>query len=125
HSFQNARTHAVTIQKRVTICGSEDKISCTQRWGKYLLIFIDNDGDKLVDNKELLAIQHLNQSKVTIFTKVSAGLPYININPDGSARQLGSFIVCPQHPRDSAIRRITWNKTGRAYLARELDGDLV
>src|SRR5690606_2680563 len=103
----------ITQQKRITICGSNDGITCSRDWERYLIIFVDENRDKQADTNELYYSLDVGISESNMTTRVSAGLPYIDINVDGSARQLGSIIICPRANNDRAIRRITWNRSGR------------
>lgn len=122
-SYQSARTAAVTNGKAIKFCGSDDAFHCKRTWKNYILVFSDFNHNNIVDDGELISARNLLKNKGKIVTKVSLGLPYVTLNSDGSARQLGSMIVCPPSAINSHVRAITWNRVGRSYNNLDLNND--
>jgi len=124
-SFQQARTMAVTNNNTIMLCGSNDGVSCSKDWSEFILVFEDSNDDKIAAEEEIITQQSLSLSHGIVKTRVSLGLSYIKINPDGSAKYLGSMIFCPNNEKAQLIRRVTWNRVGRPYYGRDTDGNGV
>lgn len=126
HGFQQARSHAITNRGVVKICGSDDGLSCQKQWSKFLIIFNDENDDDVIDTGEIINQVNLDLDTSTILTKVSLGKSYIELKPDGTPKQWGNFIYCPNDKSDKKLlRRVTWNRIGRPYYGKDINGDGV
>ncbi|MGI1678800.1 MAG: GspH/FimT family pseudopilin [Cellvibrionaceae bacterium] len=123
HSLLFARSSAVSLKENIIICGSENGSQCSLKWSHSIIIFSDKNKNKKPELDEIINQNPVNINNFTILTKVSFGLPYVKINSEGNSSQLGSFIVCPHEERPKSIRRITWNRAGRAYYGADTDKD--
>jgi type IV fimbrial biogenesis protein FimT len=120
--FQVARATAITTQQTLTVCGSRNGSTCSREWGRYFLIFADENDNKTGEAEELIRLEDLGFDESRITTKMALGLPYTRIKPDGSVSFQGSMTYCAVGKPES-IRRVTWNIVGRPYLGRDTDGD--
>lgn len=121
-----ARNEAITRGRRVIICKSADAISCadTGSWEQGLVVFVDNNDDKVLDADEILRVHTKFDSTVTI-TGDSMVNEYIAYSSDGRTRmdtgasQEGILSICGIRLRsddlDSRLRSaIKIYKVGRA-----------
>lgn len=122
---QLARATAVKENRPITLCGSDDGRTCSRDWRDTLLIFNDINDDHQASENEIIVQQDLGLKHGQVRTRLGFGLRYMVFNANGSARYLGSLIVCPDRTNDSAIRRVTWNRVGRPYYGRDRDGSGV
>jgi type IV fimbrial biogenesis protein FimT len=122
-AFQQARTAAISTGKTITFCGSNDGESCEKKWTEYLLIFTDENQDKIAQAEEIILKDAFNKRGVNLITRVSLGLSYTKISSDGSAKFAGSVIYCPDNGDPRYMNRVTWNRVGRPYLGVDIDED--
>ena len=122
----NARSTAVSNSAQVTLCGSRDGLTCARDQIAYLLSYVDRDNNHRLDASEpLLQRLRIGDSHNNLRLSASLGRSYLVFNRDGSARQAGSFIYCPASRHRNAARRVTLSLPGRAYIARDRNGDGV
>lgn len=120
--LQFGRVTAVTTQQTLTVCGSNDGKTCLREWGNYLLIFADENDNKICETGELIRQENLGFGDSRITTRVGWGRPYTRMKPDGSVSFQGSIVYCSAG-NPSSVRRVTWNMLGRPYFGRDSDGD--
>ena len=116
-SYQYARTEAVTRGKKITLCGSDDGVSCSVIWQKSLLIFEDANNDKRVNETEWRHNIDINLAHGYIHTKAGLTSPYLHLNSDGTVNRNGSIIVCQPGQPEHTQQIIYW-RTGRPYFSK-------
>lgn len=121
-TFNLARSTAVERQQIITLCGSNDGETCSRQWGKYLLVFRDEDDSRTAETEELIVRQELGFADSPFLTRLGWGRSFTQIQRDGSVNLQGSIVYC-RSESPYAARRITWNMVGRPYMARDRDGD--
>jgi len=122
--LQFARNTAMNRGYKVTLCGSEDGEHCTNRSILKILVFKDEDNNHHL-NKTDLALQLIDLGLKAQQVQLRAALNrnYIEFDGNGRARQSGSFIYCSPNKEARNSRRVVISLSGRAYLARDKDGD--
>lgn len=110
-----ARSHAITLGKRVTLCGSLDGEQCSADWsdGHSVLIFIDRNENRRLDSEERLLLA--DNSLGGHWQWRGSGLrSYMRYGPMGQAVDFGSFYLCPNKAGEDG-RRLRINAAGRSY----------
>lgn len=114
-AWQQARTQAITRSTRVTICGSDDGMTCKKEWKEQLIIFVDGNNNHNPDSDEVVQTYSIKASQGTVQTRIGLGKNYAYLEPNGKAPLTGSFLYC--HARDPGVeRKISWNLNGRLYM---------
>ena len=122
HNLQLARTQAIMQNRRITICGTADGISCIRRWENIdLMIFFDENGNKQRESSEPLL--RLTPVPSGIFAWRGANRDYLRYQRDGSVIEFGTFTYCNATRDPRYARQLTINRAGRAYWSKDSDGD--
>ena len=116
-----ARNEAVTRQKKVSLCPSDDGESCSgdpRGWQRGYIVFIDNDGNRRLDpNEEMLRVQAAQQRELRLFS--TAGRPAVTFSADGGAWGSNTtFSVCLDNSGD-ANRAVVLYGSGRARVDKK------
>lgn len=137
-AFHVARSEAIKLNSRVTICSSNDGSSCSgsASWKDGWIVFVDADGNlsgtgavcsaietdcllrshDAIDD-DLLTVNGVdsNESAVTSFTFTSRGLPKTN----NGASKSGTFSVCSKDSRGVALgsRAVVLSLSGRVRIS--------
>ena len=122
-AFHFGRELAISSGKIVTLCPGRDK-GCEGEWNDGLKIFIDVNGDAVLDAEDEL-LEYINFPKdVKISWKGSGGSNYLKFSPTGIARQFGRLHLCSTEGDLRFARAITINRQGRLrrYIDRNGDG---
>lgn len=115
-----ARSTAVTRNRRIGLCPSDDAQSCTgdpHGWQNGYIVFIDSDGDRDRDSSEtILRVRNRLPGSLSLFS--SAGRPAVSFRPDGTAWSTNTtFSVC--HGENPAnYRSVVLYGSGRARVDR-------
>lgn len=119
-----ARNSAISLNTTVTICGSRDGLSCVKDGISSLLVFRDvNRNHKIDISDSVLQNTSLKTKGTQVRLGAALGRNYIEFNASGRARQTGSFYYCPKNRDPRMAKRVTVSLTGRAYIARDGNGD--
>jgi len=119
-----ARGIAINRRQWVTVCGSRGDGSCTGQTMKFLIVFEDKNQNHQLDLDETMHQRiELGTEPRQLSLKAGFGKSHIEIDSHGRARQAGSFYYCPKNNDSRFAQRITINRAGRAYIARDGDGD--
>jgi len=113
-AWQHARSQALTQAKTLTLCGSNDGLSCAALWQKQLILFHDIDGDHEPSEGEVIHHYPIEASRGSIQSRISFGLKYTKITQEGRSSLTGSFLYC-SNTTEPIERKITWNQPGRPY----------
>ncbi len=113
------RQTAIASNERVILCGHDKKQGCTSKNIESMIVFIDLNNDFLFDKEKEEILNSVTFAKGDYSIKWNRKLP-LRYRSDGTISFPGSFIFCPQDKKNvQAIRRITVNRTGRAYIAKK------
>ena len=113
-----ARSEAIKSNRQVTLCASEDKLTCSNgSWGSYSIAFIDrgvvgeiNDGDEII--KQF-------QRALSTLQVLQAGLNgSVSFTPDGASDTSGAFMVCDRM-NNAEPRRICLSRSGVVNVTKE------
>lgn len=123
--LNSARLHAVKSGHRVIFCGADTELNCTRDDVRQFIVFEDQNRNQRRDPGEpvhsIWSIANGSNAQL----RPSLGLSYATFNPDGSARQAGSVIICSVNGNPQHIRRVTVSLPGRVYRALPEEGGLV
>jgi len=121
-----ARQAAVSYQKKITYCGSNDGTSCTKTWSKMTLTFINNDDDNrtLGENDQLLNSRRAANKRTHFSWRAFKNKSYLVFLPSGfTDYQNGSFTLCPFDKDAAYAKQIILNTAGRTRFARDTDNN--
>lgn len=114
-----ARSESLYRGRPITICGSSNGMDCSRSDITELITFIDDNLNRKLDSDELaLHYTSLPTMSGTLTLRASLKRSYIVFNHDGSARQAGSFVYCPNSGKSHLMRKVTLSLSGRSYIAR-------
>jgi type IV fimbrial biogenesis protein FimT len=120
-----ARNEAVTRNRPISLCPSEDGATCSRDpggWQRGYLIFVDEDGDRNRTGSEtILRIQGAQRQPLRLHS--TAGRPAIRFRPDGAAWSTNTtFSVCLGD--DPGMNRaVVLYGTGRARVDKRRPGN--
>lgn len=121
-----ARQTAMTRRIEVTLCGSTDDMRCANRWtGIPTLVFADDNANRKLDAGEALLARSTLTRSGRIHWRASGGRDYLRFRPDGSVREIGSFVYCSPDGDARHTRALIVSFTGRTRSAVDRDGDGV
>ena len=120
--LQTARQHAITQNKTVSFCGANNLGECKLRDFEQLQIFIDDNGNKKLDNQEELLTQYTLRLQGALSLNSHTAIKYKH---NGSSATPASFIYCPKVDAPQLIQRITLSMPGRVYVAPPAPGGIV
>jgi type IV fimbrial biogenesis protein FimT len=118
-----ARDLAITNNDRVTICPSSNGATCNGAgWADGRIVFIDLDGDRVVDVEETVKRVTADMRDIDVATaEFGAAITYL---PNGRAMaetvrdNTGEFIICDDRGADHA-RALIVDISGRARISQE------
>lgn len=121
--FHYARDLAITNNNRVTICPSSNGASCNGAgWEDGRIVFIDADGDRVVDADETVQRVTTDMGDVDVATaQFGAAITY---RPNGRAMantprdNSGEFIICDDRGAEHA-RALIVDISGRPRISHE------
>lgn len=119
------RNYAVTKVREVELCGSDDGQNCKKHWSKQLIAFIDKNDNGQAEPEEVVRVFQLELEAAHIRSRIAYGKAYTTFKPNGQASFTGSLIYCPNRNNAKNLRRVTWNRVGRAYRGLDRNGDGV
>lgn len=117
-----ARSEAIKRGHRVTLCKSEDAISCTTKgnWAQGWILFADANDDGIFNNQETLLRVHQaissNSLSLTGNRNVQHYISYVSSGfsrRSSGAVQNGTLILCDSRGFGKHSRAIVINNTGR------------
>lgn len=119
-----ARTSAIERGSTVTICPSQDGVSCSGNWSHGSIVFADLNGNREIGDDDLLIRSSLTGLRGTLRWRAFQNRQYLQIDPTGFMRhQSGNFTYCPADSDARLARQLVVNATGRTRLAVDSDGD--
>lgn len=127
-SLNYARSMAVSRQRTVTICGSDDGSSCngSSNWSAGGLVFIDSDEDHdLGASEELLRQIRSVPENASLTLALSFAREYLRYTPTGGLELQGSLKYCPPDDETESGWILVFHVTGRPYFGIDNNGDGV
>ena len=124
-TIQAGKSAAITTGTTVTLCRSRDGLSCGGAWGDGILIFTDENRDRVIDNNDLL-IRHVTFPNSEGYIKFRAfqNKQYLQLTSLGFTHsQNGNFTYCPFSGEDRLARQLIVNRAARLRFAQDSDGD--
>ncbi|MEJ1358659.1 MAG: GspH/FimT family pseudopilin [Candidatus Sedimenticola sp. (ex Thyasira tokunagai)] len=109
-----ARSEAVTRRVKVTLCPSDDKITClkTTEWHHGFIIFSNENGNGVVDGEDqLLRTYQPSSSRVEIYS--TPGRKKLSYKPDGGARGSNATLAICDAGGELPPRYVIVSGTGR------------
>ncbi len=113
--LNSARKFAITSGRRVTFCGVDAGGNCIRSDIERFAIFIDQAYDQRLDDADSVFAYGAIKYPGTVELDASNNR-HITFNADGTARQFGAVMLCPQQPEPQLNRRIVVHRMGRPYL---------
>lgn len=123
-----ARQAAVSYQRKITYCGSNDGKRCSKTWSKMTLTFINNDNDNktLGEDDQLLNSRRATNNHTFFSWRAFKNKSYLVFLPNGfTDYQNGSFTLCPSDKNASHAKQIILNTAGRTRFSRDTDNNGV
>ena len=119
-----ARLEAIKRSRVVVLCASSDLNSCQAttgaNWNDGWLVFVDDDGDGVLDAGELiLKREAAGPNGFSITSSLGA---MISLAPRGRLRSQGSVVICDNGNTANAMALNLW-VTGLGRMASDGDGD--
>ena len=117
--MQGAREHAINHNREVTLCGTNATGECVKTAFTKLVIFIDENANKSVQDSETVITETtLNAPRGSLTLKIGAvGDLAAIFKQDGSSSTASSYVYCPKNASYTQLRKkITLSNTGRSYV---------
>ncbi len=123
---QFTRIQAVNYHSQVILCPTNNQLDCINDWKHDLMIFVDNDNDKIrSEDEQLLRVETLienpgHDNNETIKWHASGSLRYLRFKADGStANQNGRLTYCLIKSGNVYAKQLIIYRTGRARKASQ------
>ena len=126
-SLQVARFEAIKRNRDITICKSNDAVSCSGSWSDGWIIFSDFNKNKQLDTSDgdqIIEVKTLSNAEFSINWNAFRSDTYIRYNALGFIHSNnGTFKLCPPNSDARYARAIIINRLGRARVSRDADQD--
>lgn len=121
-----ARTTAISENRKVTICPTDETQICLSEWTNGYMSFIDENGDRKLNNEEKILTYFKNQNeKLTLSWKAFGFRKSLQWLETGiTNHQNGSFQFCYNNDA-SKSRALIITKAGRIRYSKDIDGDNI
>ena len=128
-AVQFARTAAITMRRTVSLCPTDDALTCGPRdtWHNGAIIFVDSNRNGRRENGEIVlrALPALPLGS-RVYWRSFRNRSYLSFTSTGlTAWQNGSFRYCPASNDPTLAREVILNPAGRLRRATDQDGDGV
>lgn len=116
-----ARAQAIWRAQPVSICPSVSGSSCAGHvdWASGWLVFLDPDGNRVVDPGERVLRQHLPDPALRSMSSNATGRPGLTYQPTGMARAAGQTLRLSGSGSPPSQRIVCVSMQGRAALQAE------
>lgn len=117
-----ARSEAIKRGSQVTLCKSDDGLSCKNAgdWAQGWIVFLDNDAsnsrDTADDSTETILRVHPALAGGNRLTGNNPVQSFIAYTPRGNTSTIGTLALCDPRKDDAKGRAIIINSTGRARV---------
>lgn len=120
-SLNFARATAISEQRTLTFCTSDDTVHCLKTASHYLLIFNDKNNNKIAESTEILRVSNIHNINARVTISVSGGRHYIRFRSDGTAKDFGRITICPNNASNHYADELILNYGGRLRIAKDKD----
>ena len=122
-----ARSEAATQGRIVTLCPSRDGVHCGGDWGQGSLLFLDRNGDRVVNQDDRVLRVRLDETPPgSLRWRAFGNRQALQIDARGFLlHQSGNFTYCDASGDARLNRQLVVNATGRVRVSRDTDGDDV
>lgn len=124
HTIHMARQSAIFRNRIVTLCRSDNGTNCQGQWHEGMLLFVDSNNDRTLDEDEELIYRFpaLRDGDL-LFWRAFRNRQYLLMTPRGfTAYQNGTFTYCPKEGLEYA-KAIIINAAGRLKLSKDKNAD--
>jgi len=121
--LQLARSEAIANSTEVTFCGTVDDTRCNREWYGKTLVFFDANRNRRLDAGEHVITVESVKIKGVLRWGASGGRHYLRFRPEGSVKEFGTLLYCPQDADPVTARALIVSHTGRARSSIDRDGD--
>ncbi len=118
-----ARSSAISQNQEITTCFSNDLLHCDRRASNYVVVFKDQNTNRIADDDEVLEFAKLDDTAARILFNMSVGRHYIRHRPNGTVKEFGHITYCPGHGDLLFATRLIVSRMGRARAAQDSDND--
>lgn len=122
-----ARLMAVQKQQMITLCPSQNGLSCERDWQGPWIVFADHNGNGVIDGRDQLVHSSAPRSlNGELRWRSFRNLPYLQFTLDGQTNSVnGTLAFCDGRGRVGWDRKIVINRIGRArVVTAAVDGRL-
>lgn len=125
-NLQLARSTAITKNKKVTVCPSNNRKDCSKDWSEGYIVFIDNDQNRVFSDNDLLIYNHQTQEESLKIKWRSFGVrTSLQWHETGiTNQQNGTFQLCFKDDPE-LTRALIITKAGRIRLSKDTNGDNI
>ena len=123
-AIRMTRESAITLNKVVTLCRSDNHRQCRGKWHQGMIMFVDHNRDHIFNGEDYFLTQFAPfPNGDTIFWRSFQNRQFLQMSPLGFTRfQNGTFTYCPKEGLEYA-RGIILNAAGRLRFTSDEDGD--
>lgn len=124
-AFNFARQTAITSGNIVTVCPSDDGLSCGRNWQSGAIVFIDLNRDHIKDANELLlqTVESVNQQQ-RVSWRAFQNRPYVQFQKNGFTwAQNGTLRICNDDPSLKYNRALIVTRSGRIRQSTDSNND--
>lgn len=117
--IQYVRTKSIILYEDVILCPTTNDKDCVNNWQLPLILFVDQNKNKIRDKNEVIdrKIRLLKKGEKFIW-RASGSSRYLRFHTNGlTSSQNGSFLICPSNNKPSDIYKIVLYYSGRARTA--------
>lgn len=125
HLIRYARSQAMNTSSQVTLCPLNTSQQCSRNWRLNITAFSDKNRNNRLDSSEVIHKRYSQQGRKTSINFAAFGPGYLRFQPNGLASDNGAFTVCPRDADIKKARQVVINRSGRAYISKDKDGDGV
>lgn len=113
-----ARVLAIERRRQITWCASADGLRCNPDWQHNWLMFVDHNGNGVLDERdELLRQDAIALRGARIEWRSFRRLPFLQFTSDGLGNSSnGALLFCDIERRPGWDRKIVVNRIGRARV---------
>jgi len=122
--FSLARSRAVLSSQIVTICPSNDFISCTNDWQLPIIVFTDKDNNKAITGTDKLIHSYPHQQYEIDIEVHPTHKQYFQYSATGLSHGTpGNIVFCPKSRNMSHARQVVISFSGRVRVSIDSDHD--
>jgi len=117
-----ARSQAVNLQTRVTLCAINQAGECQREWqGREFATFVDANRNYRLDDGEVLHMGYWPEMLGQLTWRAALRRTHISFNPTGDTPNNGSFLLCNAEQERTLDTVVIVNRGGRNYVREGAD----